>query len=228
MDATESLKDHESGVLDKLLQAPNYEEIINDDCLALVQLQSSAFEVKVDVQALQKLSYWILVSVRLLLDDLNEILERVATATVDYHGSRQVAKDVRTHRLDRIQVQRLVQEHLDDEVTTLGVIEENQHTPVNEPCALLKHLNVAEAAVVDKLAQPIQILQSSLPVESKNLSGQLAPQNVQVVLVIGLHNHQTYVQVRGGLGVGSALVEVLGQLVDGLYDVNFDLKRKFC
>ena len=192
-----------------------------------MQLQPSAFKVKVDVQALQEFGDWILVSVRLLLDDLNEILQRITTTTINNHGSRQVTKNVRTHCLDRIQVQRFIQEHLDDEVTTLGVVEENQNTPVNEPCALLKHLNIAEAAVVDKLAQPIQILQSSLPVESKNLCGQLSPQNIQVVLIIGLHYHQTNVQVRGGLGVGSALVEILGQLVNRLYDVDFYLKFKF-
>lgn len=52
MYATESLKDHESGVLNKLLQAPNDEKVIDNDSLALVQLQTGSLEVKVDVQTL--------------------------------------------------------------------------------------------------------------------------------------------------------------------------------
>lgn len=132
---------------------------------------------------------------------------------------------MRTHGLDRIQVQRFVQKHLNNEISALGVIKENQYTPVNEPCALLKHLNVAEAAVVNELTQSIQVLQSSLPVKSKDLGGQFSPQNIQVVLVIGLHYHQTNVQIRSGLGIITALIQILGQLVNRLNYVNFDLKR---
>lgn len=247
MDATERLEDHQTCALNELIEVSVDEEVIDDDILAFVQLQSSAFEIKVDVQVLQELGDGVFVGVRFLLDDLDQIFQGVAAPAVDDDGDRQVAQNVRTSRLDDVQVHRLVQQHLDDEVASLRVMEEHQHAPVDEPGALCQELHVTEGAVVDVFAQTIQVLQCRLPVQRENLGGQLAPQHVQVVLVVGRHDHQANVQVRGGLGVVSAVIpiknhssirnkthrkfkmqdlHVLSELIHALNDVDVDLKAE--
>lgn len=74
MNATECLEDHQTCAFDKFLEISVDEEVINDDVLTFVKLQASTFEIKVDVQMFQELGDWILVGVRLLLDDLHQIL----------------------------------------------------------------------------------------------------------------------------------------------------------
>lgn len=224
MNATECFKDHQSRAFDKLIEISVDEKVVEDDILAFVQLQTSTFEVEVDVQVLQELGDWVLVGIRFLLDDFDQVLECVATTTVDDDGDREVAQDVRTGGLNNIQVHRLVQQHFDDQIATFRVMEEHEHAPVDQPSALCQQLHVAEAAVVDELAQTVQVLQSRLPVERQNLGCQLAPQDIQVVLVVGLHDHQADVQVRRCLGVVTAIVHVLGELVNALNDVDVDLK----
>jgi hypothetical protein len=225
MDAAESLEDHQTRALNELIQISVDEEVVEDDVLALVKLHAGALKVKVDVQVLQEFSDWIFVGVRFLLDDLDQILQGIATAAIDDDGDRQVAQDVRASRLNDVQVDRLVQQVLDDQIASLGVVEEDEDAPVDEPCALCQQLHVGEAAVVDEFAQAIQVLEGGLPVEGENFGGQFAPQDVQVVLVARLHDHQADVQVRGGFGVVAAVVHVLGELVDALDDVDVDLKR---
>lgn len=226
MYATECLENHQSRALDEFVQVSVDEEIVHDDVLALMELSTCTLEVEVDVQVLEELGDWILVRVRLLLDDFDQILECIATTSVDDNGYGEIAQDVRTRRLNDIQVDRLVQKHLDDEVAAFRVMEEDQDAPVNEPSALCQKLHVAERAVVDELAQTIEVFQSRHPVECENLSGQFAPQNVQVVLVVRLHDHLADVQILCRLGVVSAIVHVLGELVHALDDVNIDLKRE--
>lgn len=225
MNPTECLKDHQPGAFDELIEIAVDEEVVGDDVLALVELQARALEVEVDVQMFQELRDGIFVRVRLLLDDLHQVLQSVAATAVDDDGDRQVAQDVRTGRLDDVQVHRLVQQHLDDEVAALRVMEEDEDAPVNQPCALCQQLHVGEAAVVDELPQAVQVLQRRLPVEREDLRRQLAPQHVQVVLVVRLHDHQADVQVRGGLRVVSAVVHVLGELVHALDDLDVDLQE---
>jgi hypothetical protein len=59
MDAAERLENHEPSILDELVQAANDEKVVQDDGLAFVQLEASAFKVKVDVQMFQKFCDWI-------------------------------------------------------------------------------------------------------------------------------------------------------------------------
>lgn len=226
MDATECFKDHQACAFDELIEISVDEEVIDDDVLALMQLQSCAFEVEVDVQMLEEFCDWIFVRVRLLLDDLHQILEGITTTAVDDNSDGKITQDVRAGRLNNVQVNRLVQQHFDDQVASFRVMEEDQHAPMDQPSALCQKLHVAVATVVDELTQAVQILQCRLPVDDKNFSGQLSPQDVQVVLVVGLHNHQADVQVGGGLGVVSAIVHVLSELVNALDDVDVDLKEE--
>lgn len=175
MDATECLEDHQTSTFNEFIKISVDEEIVDDDILAFVEFQAGALEVKVDVQMFQEFCDWIFVCVRLLLDDLNQILQGVATTTVDNDGDRQVAQDVWTSCLDDVQVDRLVQQVLDDQITSLGVMEEDENAPVDEPCALCQKLHVGETAVVDEFTQAVQVLEGRLPVEREDFSGQFSP-----------------------------------------------------
>lgn len=82
MDAAECFEDHQTCTFDKFFEVTINEEIIDDDILTLVELHSSTLEVEVNVQVLQELGDGILVSVRLLLDDLHQVFQCIATTTI--------------------------------------------------------------------------------------------------------------------------------------------------
>ena len=226
MNAAESLENHETRTFDKLIEITVDEKVIDDHILALLQLHAGAFEVEVDVQMFQEFCDWIFVCVRLLLDDLHQVLQSIATTAVDHNSDRQVAQDVRACCLNDIQVYRLVQQVFDDQIASFRVMEEDQDAPVDQPCALCQELHVGEVAVIDELAQTVQVLESWLPVEGEDFGGQFPPQDIQVVLVAGLHDHQADVQVWCSFSVITAIVHVLGELVNTLDNVNVDLKKE--
>ena len=66
MYSAESLKNHQPGILNKLIQNCNKEEVIEQNHLALVKLLASTVKVKVDIQMLNKFSNGVPVSVGLL------------------------------------------------------------------------------------------------------------------------------------------------------------------
>lgn len=86
MDATECLEDHQTCAFNELIKIAVDEEIVENDVLAFVELQACAVKVEVDVQMFQEFCDWIFVCIRLLLDDLYQILQGIATATIDDDG----------------------------------------------------------------------------------------------------------------------------------------------
>lgn len=88
MNATERLKNHQSRVLDKLIQAPDDEEVVKDDGLALVQLHPRPLKVKVDVQVFQELRDRVFVRVGLLLNHLDQVFEGVTTTPINDDSCR--------------------------------------------------------------------------------------------------------------------------------------------
>lgn len=65
-------------------------------------------------------------------------------------------------------LQRLIQEHFNNEVAPLYMVEEYEEGPVYKPGALLERLHVggsgATAAIVDELAKFRQVIQGTIPV----------------------------------------------------------------
>jgi hypothetical protein len=66
MDSTERLEDHQPGILHKLIQTGDQEEIVVQNFGAFRELLPSRLEVKRDVQVLEKLRDRILVCVGFL------------------------------------------------------------------------------------------------------------------------------------------------------------------
>lgn len=66
MNATESLKNHEPSVVNKIIVTTHQEEVIRKYGFAFFQLLLCAVKVKLDVKAFHKFSNWILIGVRLL------------------------------------------------------------------------------------------------------------------------------------------------------------------
>lgn len=149
MNATECFENHQTSILYKFINTRHNEEIVDDHCLAFMEFHSGTIEVEIHVQAFQELGDRVTVCVRFLLNDFDQILEGVATGPVDDNGGGQIAKDVWAHCLNGVQVKRFVQKHFNDEVATFWMIEECQHTPVDQPGPLLESLDVCEVGVVD-------------------------------------------------------------------------------
>jgi hypothetical protein len=66
MYSAESLKNHKSGILNKLIQNGNKEKVVEQNHLALVKFLSSTIKVEVDVEMFNKFSNGVPVSVGLL------------------------------------------------------------------------------------------------------------------------------------------------------------------
>jgi hypothetical protein len=72
-----------------------------------------------------------------VLDNLDELLEQVLAALVSDNGSSEVTEDPWARSLDGVDVGRL-EEKVDNSITSLGVVEEDEQGPVKEPGALLQ------------------------------------------------------------------------------------------
>jgi hypothetical protein len=66
MYATESLKNHKPGILNKLIQNSNKKKVIVQNHVALMKLLSSSIKVKIDIEMLNEFSNGIPVSVGFL------------------------------------------------------------------------------------------------------------------------------------------------------------------
>ena len=127
MDTAERLEDEEAGVVDEVVETRHQEEVVGENLtqkkktvhsrkpsndvrrfsshsFAFEQLLLCAVEVEVDVEALEELGDGVAVHVRLLLNDLHQVLENRLPPLVGDDSGGQVAQDVRTHRLDCVQI----------------------------------------------------------------------------------------------------------------------------
>ena len=75
-----------------------------------------------------------------MLDGLDKILEDGTTTLVGDDSGGQVSQDVGAHGLNHVAVVGVVEQDVDHAVSTLGVVEEHEERPVDEPRALLQHL----------------------------------------------------------------------------------------
>lgn len=66
MYSAESLKNHKSGILNKLIQNGNKEKVVEQNHLALMKLLSSTIKVKIYIEMFNKFSNGVPVSVGLL------------------------------------------------------------------------------------------------------------------------------------------------------------------
>lgn len=71
MNTAESFKNHQAGVLHKLFQTRNQEEIIEQHSLALMELLTGSIKIKIHIQVLNELCDWVSVGVRLLQTKYN-------------------------------------------------------------------------------------------------------------------------------------------------------------
>jgi len=141
VDLAVGLKDQVPGVVEKQLKDALKEEVVLHHLLALAQGLLGAIKVKVDVEGLHELGQRVTVVVRLLLDEGNNVLHRLtATALAQDRRDSEVSQDVRAGSLDGLPVGGL-QQDLEQQVTSILVVEEDEQTPVNDPSSLLEQLN---------------------------------------------------------------------------------------
>jgi len=130
------------------------------------KLLLGTLEVEVDVEAFQELCDWVLIVVLFLLQHLHQVLQNVSSSArfvvgrrskkhcvsnlktkllctftwlplVCDNGGGQITENVWARRLNGVQVS-ILEEQVDDSVSSVGVVEENEETPVDQPGALLQ------------------------------------------------------------------------------------------
>lgn len=147
VDTAEGLENHQPCALNEVIKNGNQEEVVQQNVFALPQLLLGSVEVEVDVQVLDEFSDWISVCVGFLLDNFNQVLHHgPAILLIDDDGCSEIAENVWAHRLDGVQIPKvvnnvlvlsqkilysenlliLIEQHLDDKITTLRVIEEDE------------------------------------------------------------------------------------------------------
>lgn len=131
------LRDEAAGVLDEFLLHGDQEEVVLENLLALGELLLGEVEIKVDVESLNKLGDGVTVLVGLMLNNLDEFLEQVLATLVGDNGGSEVTENPWARSLDSVDVGRL-EEEVDNSITSLGVVEEDEQGPVKEPGALLQ------------------------------------------------------------------------------------------
>ena len=132
MDPAECLEDHHPGVLDEVVKTGHQEEVIDQDRLTVSQFLLGSIKIKVDIQIFNEAGDWVLIGVGLLLDDLDQILHDVPPGTfVTNHCCGQISQDPGTSCLDGVQIRLLVEEQVNDEISTLGMVEEDKQAPVD-------------------------------------------------------------------------------------------------
>ena len=75
MNSAESLKDEKSRVFHKVIGTINKEEIVGQNSFTFTKLLLSLVKIKVHVEALNELGDWVLISIRLLLNDTNNFFQ---------------------------------------------------------------------------------------------------------------------------------------------------------
>ena len=224
---------------------------IKTHSLALLQLLLSAIKVEVNIETFEKLGNRIPIGVRLLLNELNKILQHVSASLVGDNGSGQVSQNVRANSLDSIAVVWLIEKQIDNAISPLKkirkiynwgkylrVIEEDKQTPMNEPRALLQLFQRGDSFLtIDKVSQRVQILKSSLPITTQeNVTSKLSPQRTDVFLRIDALQKLKYfkqlqkyqnaevVQILGSETIVSTIKLKLGVVVEGIQ--HFGLKLR--
>merc|ERR1719210_2520354 len=215
VDPAERLKDHHPGVLNKVVKTSNQEKVIDQNRLAISQLLLSSIKVKVDVQILDEAGDGVLVGVGLLLDDLDQVLHHISPGTLVTNDSGgQISQNPRTGGLDGVEIRLLVEKQSNDQISALGMVEEDKQAPVNEPGSLLQSLQIAsKRALINKLFQPIKILKSRVPILHQNLGSQLAPHSIQIILVSWLNQNTVEIQILACSTIVATLVLKLGKVV---------------
>jgi len=137
VDAAVRLEDVQARVFDELLVEGREEEVVGEDGLAFAEPLLGGLEVELDEEGVEELGDWVGVRVGFLLDDLEEVLEEHALLLVGDDSDGEVAEDVRARRLDGVQVL-VIEEELQDQIATAGVVEKDEEAPVNKPSPLLQ------------------------------------------------------------------------------------------
>ncbi len=78
MNATKCLKNHQSGILDKVIQNCNQKEIVQQDILALTQLLLGGVKIEIDIQMLDKFCNRVTIGIRFLCTIFNIFLWNIS------------------------------------------------------------------------------------------------------------------------------------------------------
>lgn len=184
-----------SGGILECFAGSDKEEVAAQDLVGLAELLLSLFEVKVDVESLDKLADGVGVLVGFLSDNADQVLELLlvrvlavlasGTVAVGDDSSGEVTKDPGAGGLDGVDV--CGREEEVGELVACGlVVEEGEERPVDQPGAVLElGQGVAEQACVNVLADLLHLLHGGFPVGGKNVRGEFTPCCGRDLVVVG-------------------------------------------
>mmetsp|Transcript_3668 Transcript_3668/g.5568 ORF Transcript_3668/g.5568 Transcript_3668/m.5568 type:complete len:395 (+) Transcript_3668:347-1531(+) len=179
-----SLKDMHAGIFQKLLTERVQEIIVLKQGLTLSQFLLSGFKVKLNEKSIHKLGDGVRVGVALLLDDLQQILHCGSLSLADDHGGGKVSEDVGAGGLDDGKVA-LVEKQFQQGISSIGMVEEDEETPMNQPGALLASHNGRSCFVIDQTLKDFEIRKSVFPLSHQNFGGKFPPEGVEGFVLIG-------------------------------------------
>lgn len=222
MNAAICLKDEKARVLNKLVATRYQKEVVQENCFTLAKFALGTLKVKGDVEVFQELGDGVPVGVAFLLDDANQIVQHVASSLVCDYRRCQISKNVRARHLDCIQVF-FIEQHINNSVSSVGMIEKDKQTPMNQPRPLFECMRCFFfILIVNSFFQGFKVFDSAVPVLTKNLSGELTPKGTEAALgVVGEQAEMGEVQRSGG--VEAAVVVELGVLVEQVEAVSENL-----
>jgi len=229
VDLAVALEHENARVLDELAGVRQQEEVAAADLLGENQLLLGILKVEVDEEGVDELCHGVLVLVRLLLDDTDDVLEvfLLDTGVLDpaagrHDGHGQVPQNPGSVSLDRVDVGRAHKE-VENRLTRLVIVEEGEESPMHKGSAVLQLRNsVLGQLRVDQLLNLLQLLHGGLPIHSQNLAGQSTPCRVGNLVVIGRQNTEA-VEKLGGVAVVAAAVVKVAEVEKGVNHLDGDL-----
>lgn len=215
MDLAVRLEEEVAGRVDERVANRHEEEVGPQHLLGARKLPLRLLKVKVDVESANKIRHGVGVLVSLLLHYADNILQLLlvgssvacAAATGDDNDG-QVTQDPRARGLDSVDVVGR-EEHLEQGLARVLVVEQRKQGPVGEPCPVLElRQRVVEQPRVDILADLFELLHSTLPVSRQNLRCELAPRCRRNLVVVGREDTELVQKLSSCRIVAAAVLKV--------------------
>lgn len=174
VDLTEDLKDKQTGILNEIIDAGGEKEIDSKYNLTGTELLLCPVKVEIDVETFDEFGDRISIVVRLGLNQPDQFFHVDSPLPVGDDGRGQVAENVRTRGVNRIQVGIVlalfvvetfrVEKEINEKVTAMFNVEVDEEAPVDEPGSILQCLNRTHVGILDEILQRLKIFIGFFPV----------------------------------------------------------------
>mmetsp|Transcript_6607 Transcript_6607/g.19929 ORF Transcript_6607/g.19929 Transcript_6607/m.19929 type:complete len:335 (+) Transcript_6607:244-1248(+) len=176
MNAAVRLEDVKTRVREEVGRGIAQEEVILDSRGAGDEALLGLLEVGRVVEIVEECSDGVQEDRLLHGDDAHKLFDEMTAARCGDDGDSQVAQKVRASGLNRVQIP-LREEEVAHDLTTAGMVRQQEERPVHQPGALLQLHDGGRRgrARLNSIAQRAQFLKRSIPSAEEDLAGEPAP-----------------------------------------------------